>query len=141
MLKIGKSILGAAMLASLAATVTMPAQPAAAAPVIRPHGGHWVHGWHGGRFGWWWSGPDFWYWYPAPVYYDYYGPLPPDYVFPAGPAPQPTWYYCESAKGYYPYIRSCASGWRAVPADPQGQAANAQLPAPPPQAPTGTSKS
>lgn len=138
MLRLRKSILGAALLAGLtAAAVATPTQSADARPVWGPHG-HWVHGWHGDRYGWWWAGPDFWYWYPAPVYYDYYGPPPPDYVAPAGPAPQPTWYYCDSAKGYYPYVRSCASGWRAVAAN-QGQSADAQPPAAPP--PSGASKS
>ena len=136
MLRLKKSILGAALLAGLAATaVAMPTQSVNARPVWGPHG-HWVHGWHDGRFGWWWAGPDYWYWYPAPVYYDY--PPSPDYVAPAGPAPQPTWYYCDSAKGYYPYVRSCASGWRAVPASPSNQSANAQPPAPPPL--SGSSK-
>ena len=44
----------------------------------------------------------------------------------APPAPGPgapaasagTWYYCESSKTYYPYVQSCAEGWRAVPATP-----------------------
>ncbi|QGZ63989.1 hypothetical protein [Paraburkholderia acidisoli] len=27
-----------------------------------------------------------------------------------------TWYYCNASKTYYPYAKSCASGWRAVPA-------------------------
>jgi hypothetical protein len=130
MLNLGKSILGAALLAGLTATAVMtPTKSADARPVWGPHA-HWVHGWHDGRYGWWWSGPDFWYWYPAPVYYDY--PPPPDYVAPAGPAPEATWYYCDSAKGYYPYVRSCTSGWRAVAASPEGQSANVQPPALPP---------
>lgn len=136
MLRLRKSILGAALFVSLAAAVT-PTQSASARPVWGPHG-HWVHAWHDGRFGWWWVGPgDFWYWYPASVYYDYSVPPPVDYIAPAGPAPQPTWYYCDSAKGYYPNVRSCPSGWRAVPANPN-QAAS-QPPAPP--LPAGTGKS
>jgi hypothetical protein len=136
-MKIRKSILGAAILAGLAAGAVTFTQSASAAPVI--HGrGHWVHGWHDGRFGWWWAGPDYWYGYPAPLYYNYW-PASPDYAAPAGPAPQTTWYYCDSAKGYYPYVRSCASGWRAVPANPQSQSASTQSPAPPP--PSGASKS
>jgi Family of unknown function (DUF6515) len=38
-----------------------------------------------------------------------------------GPATQPqagVWYYCESAKGYYPYVAECREGWRTVPATP-----------------------
>jgi hypothetical protein len=137
MLTIRKSILGAAMLASLAALAVAPTQPASAAPMVRDRG-HWVRGWHDGRFGWWWSGPEYWYSYPAPAYYNYYGPPPSDYVTPTGIAPQPSWYYCDSAKGYYPYVRSCASGWRAVPADPQSQPANGAPAATPPA--SGSSK-
>lgn len=110
MLKLRKSILGAALLAGLTVTAAVPTQSALARPVFAPRG-HWVHGWHDGRFGWWWTGPGFWYWYPAPDYY--YGPPPADYV---GPAPQAMWYYCDAAKGYYPTIPSCPTGWRAVPA-------------------------
>jgi hypothetical protein len=29
-----------------------------------------------------------------------------------------TWYYCDASKTYYPYVKECASGWRAVPAQP-----------------------
>jgi len=33
-------------------------------------------------------------------------------------APQPkqasSWYYCNDAKAYYPYVRECPSGWRQV---------------------------
>jgi hypothetical protein len=34
------------------------------------------------------------------------------------PAPAGTWYYCDSSKGYYPYVAECKEGWRAVPATP-----------------------
>ena len=37
---------------------------------------------------------------------------------PAAPTPSGTWYYCESAKGYYPYVLECKEGWRQVPATP-----------------------
>jgi hypothetical protein len=75
-----------------------------------------VHGWHYGRYGWWWTGPGFWYWYPAPVYYNYNyaSPPPPDSAL--APETSPTWYYCDSAKAYFPYVGSCAVPWRAVPA-------------------------
>jgi hypothetical protein len=136
MSRLKKSILGAALLAGLvAAAVATPIQSADARPVWGPRG-HWVHTWHDGRYGWWWAGPDYWYWYPAPIYYDY--PPPPAYIAPPGPAPQPTWYYCDSAKGYYPYVRSCAGGWRAVAANTQGTSVNSQPPAPPP---SGSTKS
>ena len=65
------------------------------------------------------------YYYP-PYYYPYYEP-PPVYYYPApavqapaAPAPpsEPSWYYCESARGYYPYVRECPGGWQRVPAAP-----------------------
>jgi hypothetical protein len=34
------------------------------------------------------------------------------------PAPAGNWYYCDSAKNYYPYVQQCAEGWRTVPATP-----------------------
>jgi len=97
--------------------------------------GHWYHGRHGGQFGWWWLAAGVWYFYPAPVYPypDPYMPpvtvineQPPVVVAPqtnepaqAQPhqAPQ-SWYYCNSAQGYYPYVPSCPEGWRTVPATP-----------------------
>lgn len=39
---------------------------------------------------------------------------------PAQPAPG-AWYYCDSAKAYYPYIAACNEGWRTVPAAPPPQ--------------------
>ena len=97
------------------------------------------HRFHGGPrvsigfgFGPYW-GPGYWgpgYWgapyypyYPAPMYY-------PPVVVAAPPGPtqyversdQPLqsgyWYYCETSRGYYPYVRDCASGWKAVPPAP-----------------------
>jgi len=38
-----------------------------------------------------------------------------------GSAAQPaqgSWFYCESVKGYYPYVSECKEGWRQVPAAP-----------------------
>lgn len=29
-----------------------------------------------------------------------------------------TWYYCDSAQAYYPYVSECKEGWRPVPASP-----------------------
>ncbi|MBA3033830.1 MAG: hypothetical protein KKF85_11505 [Gammaproteobacteria bacterium] len=48
-------------------------------------------------------------------------PRPPRVVMvpAAPPPPRPsdhTWYYCESAQTYYPYVQFCHEGWRAVPA-------------------------
>jgi hypothetical protein len=28
------------------------------------------------------------------------------------------WYYCDKPQGYYPYVRTCPSGWQKVPARP-----------------------
>jgi len=70
--------------------------------------------------------------YPAYAYpYPYVAAAPVPYPVPA-PAPAPAapqyqpqaanWYYCDSAKGYYPYVAQCAEGWRAVPSVPPGAA-------------------
>jgi hypothetical protein len=84
-----------------------------------------------------------WYYPVVPAPY-YYAPAPvvvapppqaPDYVEqgqgqPGAPEPDPsyaqgpdqqgdgggTWYYCDASKTYYPYVKQCSSGWRAVPA-------------------------
>jgi hypothetical protein len=89
-------------------------------------GGHWYHGSHGGYSGWWWIVGGVYYWYPAPVYPypDPYVPSStmerqPDAGSPVSAASQAgTWYYCDSAKAYYPYVSDCPSGWRPVPAAP-----------------------
>ncbi len=69
--------------------------------------------------------------YPYPYYYPYpYAPYyPPVVVAPAQPsvyveqaAPQQTaapqennyWYYCDKSKSYYPYVKECPGGWKAV---------------------------
>ncbi|WP_374482734.1 hypothetical protein [Zoogloea sp.] len=84
--------------------------------------GYWHHGHHDGRWGWWWVAGATWLFYPQPIY-----PYPPVVVQQSPepvvvqPAPQPVaqnWYYCDSAKAYYPYVQSCAEGWRSVPATP-----------------------
>ena len=36
----------------------------------------------------------------------------------SGPPPQQFWYYCDSGRGYYPYVTSCPEPWRPVPATP-----------------------
>jgi hypothetical protein len=95
-------------------------------------GGHWRHGSHRGRMGWWWIAAGIWYFYPGPVYPypDPYTPpvmvinQQPQVVVPQSNAPtQPqqtsqAWYYCDSAKSYYPYVPSCPEGWKTVPAQP-----------------------
>lgn len=89
-------------------------------------GGHWYRGPHLGRLGWWWIVGGVWYFYPEPVYPypDPYVPpvaVAPQAVVPPTPAPPPVpsnWYWCDSPKGYYPYVPQCQSGWRSVPAQP-----------------------
>jgi hypothetical protein len=90
-------------------------------------GGAWHRSWHDGRYGWWWIAGGDWFFYSQPVYpypdpYNYV-PLPavvvqPPPPEPLAPQPQQYWYYCDAAQGYYPYVTSCPSGWRAVPATP-----------------------
>lgn len=88
-------------------------------------GGRWYHGGYGGRIGWWWIVAGTWYFYPGPVY-PYPNPYVPPvvnqtYVVPPatpGPAPIQYWYYCAAAKGYYPYVPTCPSGWQKVPETP-----------------------
>lgn len=72
--------------------------------------------------------------YPGPFYYPgpYYEPAPV-VVMPAAPpvyiersdeavAQEPEsgqfWYYCRSAKNYYPYVKECPGGWQKVPPQP-----------------------
>lgn len=111
----------------------------------RWRGGRWHQGHHHGQYGWWWVVHGNWYYYPQPVY-----PFPDPYRPPViveqvvtqpvivqvpvpAQTPMPTpapvvqpvpqqqfWYYCDAAKGYYPHVASCPSGWRTVPAQPQG---------------------
>lgn len=84
-------------------------------------GGHWVHGWHDGRYAWWWIVDGGWYFYTAPVYpYPTY--VPPAVVVqpppPYGAPPTQYWYYCYNPPGYYPYVAACNGPWRPVPANP-----------------------
>lgn len=90
--------------------------------------GGWQHSWHDGRYGWWWIAGGEWFFYPQPVYPypDPYAYVPLQTVVVQPPPPQTIapqtvqqlWYYCDSARGYYPYVATCPSGWRAVPATP-----------------------
>jgi len=89
------------------------------------HSGHWEHVDHDGRRGWWWIAGGAWFYYPVPVY-PYPNPYEPPVIIETPRAaevvpPPPTpvnWYYCESARGYYPYVSACPEGWRTVPANP-----------------------
>ena len=65
--------------------------------------------------GYW--GPHYYYDYPPPAVY--YPPPPPVYVEREEPAQQPVWWYwCPSAKGYYPYVKECPGGWQRVAPQP-----------------------
>lgn len=109
---------------------------AGAGNAIADRGGHGGHGGHGHFdlvIGPYW-GP--WY-YPPPLYYypPYYPPgmveraSPPVYIeqqatppVSSQAAPQTNyWYYCDAAKGYYPYVKECPSGWQRVLPQPPGQ--------------------
>jgi len=69
--------------------------------------------------------------HPAPVYspqiYDPQVYVQPPVVLtqtapPPVPAPeQQWWYYCAASAGYYPYIRTCPTGWTRVSPVPPGQ--------------------
>jgi len=83
------------------------------------HGPRVVFGFNVGPY---WGPP---YYYPAPAYYP--APVvvapagPTQYVERAEPQQQPQsgyWYYCETSRGYYPYVKDCPSGWKAVPPAP-----------------------
>lgn len=117
------------------------------------HGGNsgWGHGgsYHGhGGWGWsgLWIGAGLAYSYPWPYLYSYpytypytypygypYGyagsavVLPDASVTPSQP-PAASWYYCDAARAYYPYVASCPGGWRAVPAQPPQPAEAAPVP-------------
>jgi hypothetical protein len=109
----------------LAAAALLGAAPAFA------HGGGRVHFGIGLNFGPYWGGPYWgpgWY-YPPPYYYPPYYPPAVVVAPPAAPPvyvernDQPAqaqgyWYYCESSRGYYPYVKECPGGWKAVPPAP-----------------------
>ena len=73
---------------------------------------------------------------PAPAYY---APPPPAYYYPAPvvvsnppvryierqnqnatPASTDWWYYCNQSRTYYPYVKTCPSGWQKVSPTPPG---------------------
>jgi len=105
------SLIGAALL-----LVTVPSMSEAWG------GGHGRSGGHGRVFigsTFWWGPPYPYYYYPYP--YVVYAPPPapviveraPEYVQQAG-VPRSYWYYCESAKVYYPNVPTCAEAWIKV---------------------------
>ncbi len=89
-----------------------------AAPAVAGEGRH--H--HGYYHGWWWVPAAAW-----PLYaYPYAYRTSPVVVVESGVptesmvAAQPVqyWYYCDPARGYYPYVPTCPTAWRPVPATP-----------------------
>ena len=73
----------------------------------------------------WWGPYPYWWYYPPP--YDLYptpvlAEEPPVYIQqPTPPTPAASemyWYYCASAKAYYPIVQTCPEPWIKVPARP-----------------------
>jgi hypothetical protein len=91
--------------------------------------GHGHGHWHGrGGVGVVIGGPLFW---PSYPYYPgpYYGapvvvtpPAPPVYVEQGQGQDQDSadqyWYFCRDPQGYYPYVKTCPSGWQTVTPQP-----------------------
>lgn len=70
-----------------------------------------------------WGPPAPW-WYHRPVYV--YAPPPPVvvqeppvYVQQSQPAAGAAWYYCPSARSYYPSVQTCGEPWVPVAPRPQ----------------------
>ena len=91
------------------------------------YGGHVGHGHHHGTtfvgVGFGFAYPWSWYgYYPPPYYYypGYYYPQPVAYPAepvtyveqsaPAQTEPAGWWYYCETSRTYYPYVKECPNG-------------------------------
>ena len=61
---------------------------------------------------------------PAPVYVQpvpqpvYVQPQPAPALMPTQPPQVPTWYFCKSTNGYYPYTQYCPEGWEPISAIP-----------------------
>jgi hypothetical protein len=66
----------------------------------------------------WWYHPAPYYYHPAPTYV----PAQPTTYIEQGSAPAGDsggwWYYCDTSRGYYPYVKECPSGWQRVPPAP-----------------------
>ena len=109
----------------------------------RPYYPYWRAGWGWGGWGWggwgwgvgwypgWYGyGPGYWGWSAgAPVVVDPsasgawvlpqsasggYIEKDAEHGAPSSGPPQQWWYWCESARAYYPYVESCAQGWQRV---------------------------
>jgi hypothetical protein len=81
-------------------------------------GSVWIGPGWGGWGPWWWGSPAYPYYYP----YYYSGPPvimqenPSEYV--QQPVPHTDeenyWYFCPDSRNYYPYVKTCPSGWLKV---------------------------
>jgi hypothetical protein len=87
------------------------------------HGPHWGGGFYGPVWPWFYPG---YYGYAIPVFPDSFysdSAAPVEFIQmsptpTAVDAPANSWYYCDESQGYYPYVKSCAGGWKQVPATP-----------------------
>ena len=77
-------------------------------------------------FGYPFWGPYWGPWYPPPYAY-YPAPVvvrsePVTYIEQGGNTSSIEqngwWYYCETSRGYYPYVKECPAGWQRVPPTP-----------------------
>ena len=71
------------------------------------------YGYWGPYWGPWWYPPPYYY-YPAPVVVR----EEPVHYIEQGQDTSGWWYYCDSSRGYYPYVKECPSGWQRVPPAP-----------------------
>lgn len=101
------------------ALLLVPAAPSCAWGGHGGHGGHGFHGHHGFRghgaivvapFFWW----DPWWYYPL-YYYPSQVYVQPAPIIVEEKRPQSYWYYCPSAKAYYPTAPTCPEVWIKVP--------------------------
>jgi hypothetical protein len=79
-------------------------------------------------FGYPFWGPPFWSpWYYPPPYAYHPAPVvvrsePVTYIEQGSSQsaePSGWWYYCDSSRGYYPYVKECPGGWQRVAPTPQ----------------------
>ncbi|MBV8633601.1 MAG: hypothetical protein JO002_03860 [Burkholderiaceae bacterium] len=100
--------------------------------------------WHGhhhgyGFYGWW---PWYWPWTYGMPYYgtSFLVEAPVTYVEMApsdsgAVQPATSWYYCKNPEGYFPYVKTCPSGWQEVPIQPPAAPATPPAPSVPPAPP------
>ncbi len=143
----GRASVGASVARSSHGRVAVAPRGVVGVPASRGWIGPGAGWWGLVGLGWGWDAA---YWrgaYPYYPYYPYYSydPYPSyDYMnaapamavqpaLPAAPpgmmvvapqstAPAPVWYYCDSAKSFYPYVNQCAEAWQVVPAVPPAPA-------------------